>query len=304
MRVHRIFKIAFLFPFFLSLISGEIIRSEAKNGSSLASLLPEVLKWNLTEKPETYLPETLFEYINGAAEIYLVYDFQELIVAQYEKQDLPASLTLEIYDMGKEKNSFGIYSAERFPDSNFLSIGNGGYVEEGALNFIVSQYYLKLLCFDCEDDSENILKTFSQEVLERVKEPKELPILLSSFPQKGLVKNSEKFILRNFLGHSFLHDGYIASYKLDDLEFDCFIIDGEDVEDAQNMLNQYLSKKKEENVKKISQGYRIKDRYYHYIYLARAENLLYGVMKITDEFEEVGGKYLISLENSIKKPSK
>lgn len=304
MRVYRIFKIVFPFLFFLSLLSGEIVRSEAKNVSSLASLLPEILKWNLSEKPEMFLPETLFEYINGAAEIYLVYDFQELIVAQYGKQDSPASLTLEIYDMGKEKNSFGIYSAERFPDGNFLSIGNGGYVEEGALNFIASQYYLKLLCFDCEGDSENILNKFSQEIMEKVKEPKGLPILLSSFPQKGLVKNSEKFILRNFLGYSFLHDGYIASYKLDDLEFNCFIIEGEDVEDAQNMLNQYLGKKKEENVKKISQGYRIKDRYYHHIYLARAENLLYGVMKIKDGFEEVGGKYLISLENSIKKTSK
>jgi len=303
MRARQIFKVVFLFIFFLSLITGKIDRLEAEKDSSLASLLPEVLKWKLSEEPETYFPETLFEYINGAAEIYLVYDFQELIVAQLEKQDSPASLTVEIYDMGKVKNSFGIYSAERFPDSNFLSIGNGGYVEEGALNFIVEKYYLKLLCFDCEDDSENILKDFSQEILTRIKEPKGLPLLLSSFPQKGLVKNSEKFILRNFMGYSFLHDGYVAAYKIDDLDLDCFIIEGEDVEDAQSMLNQYLDKKKE-NVQKISQGYRIKDRYYHNIYLARVENLLYGVMKIKAGFEEVGKEYLKSLENSLKKPSR
>jgi len=304
MRFQRIFKVVFLFLFFLSLLSGEIVRPGVKSASSLASLLPEFMKWKLSEEPETYLPETLFEYINGAAEIYLVYDFEELIVAQYEEQDSPASLTVEIYDMGKVKNSFGIYSAERFPDSNFLSIGNGGYVEEGALNFIVDRYYIKLLCFDCEDNFENILKNFSQNILERVKEPKGLPVLLSSFSQKGVVKNSEKFVLRNFLGYSFLHDGYVATYRAEGLEFDCFIIEGEDVEDAQSMMSQYLNRKKEENVHKISQGYRIKDRYYHHIFLARVENLLYGVMKIKDGFEEIGEKYLRDLENSLKKISK
>jgi hypothetical protein len=303
MKVHRVFNVAFVLIFFLDFIIGMIVLLEAKNVSDLSSLLPKVLNWELPEKPESYLPETLFEYINGAAEIYLVYDFQELIVAQYENQGSPASLTLEIYDMGREKNSFGIYSAERFPDSNFLSIGNGGYVEEGALNFIVDKYYIKLLCFDCQDDSENILKYFSQEIMKKFKEPRRLPILLSSFPRKGLIKNSEKFVLRNFLGYSFLHDGYVARYKLDELEFECFIIEGDSVEDAQSMLNQYLDKKKE-NVHKISQGYLIQDRYYHNIYLAIDENHLYGVMKIKDGYEEVGERYLQSLENSIKKTSK
>jgi len=303
MRAHRMLKVVFLFLSSLSLLTGEIVRSEAKTASSLASLLPKLMNWEFSERPEIYLPETLFEYINGAAEIYLVYDFQELIVAQFEKKDAPASLTMEIYDMGEMKNSFGIYSAERFPDSNFLSIGNGGYIEEGALNFIVDRYYIKLLCFDCEDESGTILKTFSQEILKRVKQPKGLPILLSSFPQKGLIKNSEKFVLRNFLGYSFLHDGYVASYKIDDLEFECFIIEGENVQDAQSMLSQYLNKKKE-NLHNISQGYRIKDRYYHNIYLARVENLLCGVMKIKEGFEEVGERYLQSLENSIKKTSR
>lgn len=304
MRFHRIFKIAFLHIVFLSLLAGKIVRLEAKTASSLSSLLPVVMKWELSEEPEMYLPETLFEYINGAAEIYLVYDFEELIVAQFKKQDSPASLTVEIYNMGKVKNAFGIYSAERFPDSHFLSIGNGGYVEEGALNFIVDRYYIKLLCFDCKDDSEKILKNFSQEILKKVKDPKGLPSLLSSFPQKELLEYSEKFVLRNFLGYSFLHDGYVASFKVGELEFECFIIEGEDVKDAQSMLSQYLDKKKGADVYEISSGYRIKDRYYHHIYLARVENLLYGVMKIKDGFEEIGEKYLKSLASLLKKTSR
>ena len=93
----------------------------------------------------------------------------------------------------------------------------------------------------------------------------------------------------------------MANYKLEDLEFDCFLIEGEDAEDAQNMLEQYLKRKGKQNVQKISAGYRIKDRYYHNIYLARIENYLCGVMKIKDKSLEVGDRYFGMLIESLKK---
>ncbi len=302
MRVPKLIKIPI--PFILTFLffsvfnaQGGLIEEEA---SSLHRLLPDVATWKITEAPQDYLPETLFEYINGAAEIYLSYDFKELTVGHYEKGDSNASLILEIYDMGNEKNSFGIYSAERFPESQFISLGNQGYLEEETLNFIVGKYYVKLLCFDSGEESANFLKLFSQEVVKRVEDRGSLPPVLDIFPTQGLVRNSEKFILRNFMGYSFFHNGYIANYKLEDLEFDCFLIEGKDAEDAKNMLDQYLKRKGEQNIQKIADGYRIKDRYYHNIYLARVENYLCGVMKIKDEFGETGETYFRMLTESLK----
>jgi len=293
----------FFIPFILlfSFLNARATLLEEESVSSLHSLLPDVVTWKIPEAPQDYFPETLFEYINGAAEIYLSYDFKELTVGQYEKGDSNASLIMEIYDMGNEKNSFGIYSAERFPDSQFISIGNQGYLEEETLNFIVGKYYVKLLCFDSGEESANFLKLFAQNVVKSAKDKGSLPPILAFFPKQGLVRNSEKFILRNFMGYSFLHNGYLANYKLEDLEFDCFLMEGEDEEDTQNMLEQYLKRKGEQNVQKITAGYRIKDRYYHNIYLARVENYLCGVMKINDESLEVGDKYIGMLIESLKK---
>jgi len=135
--------------------------------------------------------------------------------------------------------------------------------------------------------------------VKRVKDRGNLPHVLDIFPKQGLVQNSEKFILRNFMGYSFLHDGYLANYKLEDLEFDCFLMEGKDAEDAQNMLKQYLKRKGEQSVQEISKGYRIKDRYYHNIYLAIVENFLCGVMKIKDEYEETGETYFRMLIESL-----
>jgi len=268
---------------------------------SLFSLLPEVKAWKHSEEPQHYIPGNLFEYINGAAEIYLAYDFKELAVGQYQKENSPEALSVEIYDMGNEKNSFGIYSAERYPESRFIPIGSQGYLEEGTLNFIAGKYYIKLLCFDCGEGSDDVLKSFSQEIVAKIKDKALLPPLLQSFPQEGLIKNSEKFILRNFLGYSFLHDGYVANYRLQGRDFDCFIIEGRGDEDAQSMLKQYLDKKSGSDIQRISSGHVIKDRYYHNIYIARIKNYICGVMKVQDDFRQVGDKYFGLLIENLNK---
>jgi hypothetical protein len=280
----------FIFSLMLSaLLQGA---GEGRSADSLESLLPEVKGMGITESPQNYYPETLFEYIDGAAEIYLAYDFRQLIVAQYKKADAPDSLTVEIYDMGNPKNSFGIYSAERYPDNRFIPVGTQGYIEEDALNFLVGNYYVKLLCYDCGEKAEGMLTAFSENIADKVGDAGKFPALLDSFPKEGMLPNTEKFILRNVMGYRFMHDGYVANYKTKDLAFDCFLVEGDSPEDARDMLEQYLKAKGAAAVQKISSGYRIKDRYYHNIYLARVGRYLCGVMKVEDGFEEVGERYL------------
>ncbi len=287
----------------VSVLNGTAILLSKEEATSLIGLLPKVEDWKYSEEPLNFIPGNLFEYINGAAEIYLAYDFKELIVGQYEKDSdaEEASLSVEVYDMGNEKNSFGIYSAERFSESQFIPVGNQGYLEEGTLNFVIGRYYIKLLCFDCGEKSDEILKSFSIKIVSRVKDKGQFPPVLSHFPQEGLLQNTEKYILRNFMGYSFLHDGYVASYMLEDQEFDCFIIEGKNEEDAQNMLKQYLEKKSNAEIKETSMGYLLKDRYYHNIFLVRKDNYICGVMKIKDDFQDLGVRYLRMLLESLEK---
>ncbi len=297
------YKISLVLFLLVFVLSGEAVLLGKEQGTSLNGLLPKVEDWKYSEEPMNFIPGNLYEYINGAAEIYLAYDFEELIVGQYEKEKdaEEASLSIEIYDMGNEKNSFGIYSAERFSESQFIPIGNQGYLEEGTLNFVVGRYYIKLLCFECGEKSDEILKSFSNKIVSRVKDKGQFPPALGHFPQEGLVQNTEKYILRNFMGYSFLHDGYVASYRLKDREFDCFIIEGKNDEDAQDMLKQYLEKKSNAEIKETSKGYLLKDRYYHNIFLIRKDNYIFGVMKIKDDFQELGVKYLKMLLESLEK---
>ncbi|MBN1222821.1 MAG: hypothetical protein JXB23_06200 [Candidatus Aminicenantes bacterium] len=300
MRKHGYFTIiavgavAFIFSVFLT---GGTTGREGQ--TALNSLLPEISGWAQTEKAQNYYPETLFEYINGAAEIYLAYDFRELTVSQLKKDQTEMNIAVEIYDMGNDKNAFGIYSAERFTDNNFIDVGLQGYLEEGSLNFLVDRYYVKLLCFDCDDQSENVLRQFSKEIVKKAGDKGAFPPLVIKLPREGMIPNTEKYILRNFLGYSFLRNGYSANYMQGDLEFDCFFIEAKSPQDAQDMLTKYLEAKGSDSVSETDLGYLVKDRYYHNIYLAQSGNALCGVMKVKDGFEDTGEKYLKMLLNNL-----
>jgi len=51
--------------------------------SEHSKLFPEIKGWEISGEIKVYTPETLYDYINGAEELYLSYDFQELQVAEY-----------------------------------------------------------------------------------------------------------------------------------------------------------------------------------------------------------------------------
>ena len=190
-----------------------------------AALMPKVPDWKPTEEIRRFTAESLFEYIDGAAEAYLGYDFRELAVGEFSRPGTKTTLTAEIYDMGASLNAFGIYAAERYPESRFLPIGVQGYYEEGTLNFLAGRYYVKLLLFEGGEKAEEILTRFARAIAAGIKDAGGFPPLLAAFPAEGRIANSERFLRRGVLGLKFLDNGYSAGYRSGSLEFDAYFID-------------------------------------------------------------------------------
>ena len=268
-----------------------------------AKLVPKVPGWTLVEPPRAYIPATLFEYIDGAAESYLSYGFEKLAVADYKSDGGPATLTAEIYDMAGGLNAFGIYSSERYPESRYLEIGAQGYYEEGTLNFFVGRYYVKLMCFDCPE-AESGLTMFARDIEKRHGPDRGgLPAALSLFPKEGLAANSEKYVRHNVLGYGFLHDGYLAGYRPPDQEFDLFLIVADNEAEAGKMLTQYLAAQAKNGspAEKSGPGYHIKDRYAQNVFLASRGRYLAGAMKLKPGGEAAGVKALEALLSALGK---
>lgn len=263
----------------------------------LENYLPRVKGWEIKGEILKFSPENLFEYINGAAEAYLSYNFQALVAAEYQKSGGQQTVSVEIYDMGTIKNAFGIYSAERYPESNFVPIGLQGYEEEGVLNFLASHFYVKLLSFENDGSGENILRAMAHDIIQRIGDRGDWPFPLKIFPEQGKIPNSEKFILKNFLGYDFLHDGYLAQYRQDSVEFDCFVIEADDNSEAKRMLDHYLQLKKDFNPRMVieNKAFQLKDRYYQNVFVGQEGKFVVGVIKIPDDHLELGLTYLRTL---------
>lgn len=268
--------------------------------SALIQLLPTVSGWAFSEDPEIFRPESLYEYINGAAEGYLSYNFLELAVGQYEGENNQAFVTLEIYDMGSDLNAFGIFSAERYPESPSVEIGSLGYIDGEVLNFVSDRYYVKLLAFGTGDDTSGVLKTFAAATAAGMPAAGDPPAALRAFPEEGLVQNSEKYVKSNFMGFSFLENGYLAAYKAEGREYDAFLVPAAGEAEAEDMFRRLIAfYEKDGEMDTSGEGrVRLKNRYGQILLLGRVSQVLCGVTRLSEELEPAGEKTLgLLMEN-------
>jgi N-acetylmuramoyl-L-alanine amidase len=205
------------------------------------SVFPMPRGWSPQGELQIYTADNLYEYIDGAAELYLTYDFQELQVAEYHNSQ-KASVIMEIYRFDTADQAFGIYSQEKPGDWDYLSIGAQGYQEGPILNFISQKYYVKISGTDMPDSAVGVITTFARQTAQNIGGTPRLPPELQCFPATGMRPHSEKFINLNFLGYPLLHTAFTADYGRPDSAYTLFIIKGRDKIDCAQMV-QELQKK-------------------------------------------------------------
>ena len=282
----------------ICLVLGLIIFLWAPGSEAKDFKFPEIAGWRQSGEVQTFSPKTLFEYINGDAELYLMYDLQELKVTEYLNEK-KASVIIDVYRHRTPTHAFGIYSQERLSNANFINVGAQGYVEEEILNFIAGPYYVKITGYKIESGAQEVLLSFAKKVLENLGEKGTLPTLLNSFPRDGKVKNSEKFIAKNFLGYSFLHSAFTCDYELSGKKFKLFVIAPADKAECRNIIQKYLAQtgKIEKNV---AEGRRlIPDPHHGEIDLYWQGRYIWGILNLNEA--SLRSTYLKLLEKGLEK---
>jgi len=257
---------------------------------------PEISGWKQSGAVQIFSLRNLYEYMDGGAELYLKYDFQELKVAEYQN-DKKASVTVEIYRHRTPTHAFGIYSQERLTNAKYLNIGAQGYRGEEFLNFVMGNYYVKVNSFNTEPENQEVLPIFANRVAEKLGEKGSLPSILSSFPQEGRKENSEKFIAKNFLGYSFLHSGFTADYEASGKKFQLFVIEGADQNDCRNMIQEYLPRTGDLR-KRIEEGrFLLKDPYHGEMEFYWKGDYIWGALNLGEP--TIRSKYLKLFEERL-----
>ena len=159
----------------------------AQQNKASQHLPSKIDAWYTIGDDKEYNEESLYEHINGGAELFISYGFNEAISRTYSKGG-EAEISVDIYDMIESKNAYGVFSHSR--ESLDYSIGQGCQIYEDAVLFWKSRYYVAILSFKCLDNTQPVLLKMAKHISNSIKSKGPLPGILSKLPKKGLLEES------------------------------------------------------------------------------------------------------------------
>ncbi len=170
----------------------------------------EIDGWTPQGEPTTYDAEGLWELINGAADTFLAYGFENVTVQRYINEGTTASIA--VYDMGTPLDAFGIYRAEAPSEEPALQIGAESMVSPPYQALLLKdRYYVKV------EASEGDIDRATGEVLvtaiaDALPGESSLPPEFAALPKDGMIPGSAQYTRQSLFGLSELSDCVHANY--------------------------------------------------------------------------------------------
>jgi len=193
-------KIWIFFVMMVLILPGaEVVKGEEKGKMNPEISLPrEAAGWKWDEKEMTYHSRALFEYIDGAAELYLAYGFQDLAVRRFEKSNQPP-ITVEFYEMASSEDAYGVFSFELQDEA--AGIGQGSEFGGGLLRFWKGKYFVSIYADGEGADVESTILRLGRATADSIRGTGPEPKLVDSIPGKdfGLVDKSIRYLKSHVL---------------------------------------------------------------------------------------------------------
>jgi hypothetical protein len=192
----------------------------------------------LVEGPKIYTKKTLYERINGQAEIFFKYGFQRSAFAIYQNQkDKENQIELDIYDMGSVLHAFGIFSRFRNGDRGG-GVGLDSYFEDRSGLFYQGKYFVMLYS---SESNPGILEHWSLLISKNIPNTLPPPKEIGFFPKEGLNPGSIQYFPEGLWGRKFLGRGFQGTYQKMDRakEPKLLVAIFKNSQEATNALRQY-----------------------------------------------------------------
>jgi len=90
-----------------------VVRATVPAGGSAVNLPKAVGPWTRHDEPKVVTAETIFDYMDGAGELYVGYRFDRLDVFEYKAEDASlGTILVELYSMKDPDDAFGLLSTD------------------------------------------------------------------------------------------------------------------------------------------------------------------------------------------------
>ncbi len=189
--------------------AAEIVKGVGKGKMNEEIPLPsEAGGWKWEGKETKYNSRTLFSYIDGAAELYLAYGFENLTVRRFEKSGQPL-LIVELYEMASSEDAYGVFSFEHQDED--AGIGQGSEFGGGLLRFWKRKYFVSIYAEGEGAEVESGILKMGRAVANSIPATGLEPKLVDFIPGKdlGLVEKSVRYLK----SHVLLNQRYFIAHQ-------------------------------------------------------------------------------------------
>ena len=197
-----------------------------RGGPSQVRVLPaseSIPGWTPESEPQAYNREDLYDLVDGQAESFFAYGFEQADVQRYQRAG-GATLTVQIWRLAEPADAFGLFTASLAGSP--VDIGNDGDGELGRrVAFWQDRFYVQI--FARQELPNADLLSFASAVSSGLPSGGDRPALVRRLPSHGLAERSilffhEEISLQDHLwlgGENPLElspetDGVLAEYEL------------------------------------------------------------------------------------------
>jgi hypothetical protein len=238
---HNRLSFLFIFLIFVMALSNPVRAADL----AIKDILPGkgfAKDWVIEEKVKLYDKDTLFDHIDGEAELYIPYGFDALATASYvNKQNPDLSIVADVYRMASVLDAFGIYSNYRKTNNLWVTIGAEGFVSSSQLMFYQDRYFVRLQVSGATNLEKDVFLACARAISANLPAgsgpPKELEVM--RIP--ALVPKSERYLAQSLLGYVFFRKGIIADAAVQDEKMQIFVIHEDRPAAARKTFDQYHS---------------------------------------------------------------
>ncbi len=198
--------------------------------AGLVALLPDRVDGYVAQKPDRLCDaRTIYGYMDGAAEVYLTYAFQGLVVRLYDSEGAPP-IIVELFDMTRSFDAYGVFTNGRDESVPDAGIGQGSELRDDLLTFWQDRYFIavRVDARDVPPAAKKALRRLGAAVTERIGKTGPLPQVLTYLPRRWLIDHSQRYFNGpdalnyhydlgegNPLNLSPAHQAVLASYRVD-----------------------------------------------------------------------------------------
>ncbi len=159
--------------------------------TDLAQLVPQrVNGWEISIDDQRYDRETLYDYIDGGAELYLSYGFKQLLTRTYARAGQP-EIIVDLFDMNSSYDAFGVFSHSR--ETLDDTYGQGSQYTVGLLLFWKDRYFVSILASPETEESKIAVAVLARSIDNSITGEGQIPPIIALLPRESLAKESIRY---------------------------------------------------------------------------------------------------------------